>query len=222
MGKVYDYRPEIAIAAELRKYVPRQRSLLFHGSVTPCAILRSDCIRCPESRYEDIGASFSRLLHVGVYWARLGRRPDEGQGAIVVLDRDKLAQDFRLRPYCWDGCGSDKSSGDFEAEERTVGRHVGPLHKYLVAVLWLPESCRGPLPNMPAEVDREAILPAKAELKALLELLGMPTRPPRTTPQQIVQKLRHVDYLVSQGELRCHALRAVGATEVAYRRWRRK
>lgn len=94
-----------------------QRSLLFHGSVMPCAILTSDCIRCPESRYEDIGVSFSRLLHVGVYWARLGRRPDEKQGAIFVLDREKLAQEFRLVPYYWSGWGSDKSRGDFEAEE---------------------------------------------------------------------------------------------------------
>lgn len=44
-------------------------------------------------------------------------------------------------PYYWSGWGSDKSRGDFEAEERTVGRHVTPLHKYLVDVLWLPESC---------------------------------------------------------------------------------
>ena len=143
MAKVYAYRPEMAIAADLRKYVPRQRSLLFHGSVTPCAILRSDCIRCSGDSNED-GVRFSRLLHVGVYWARLGRRPDENQGAIFVLDRDKLAEDFRLEPYCWAGWEADKSQGDFEADERTVGHHVRRLHKYLLAVLWLPESCHRP------------------------------------------------------------------------------
>lgn len=144
MSKVYDYRPEIAIAADLRKYVPRQRSLLFHGSVTPCAILRSDCIRYEHGG--DAGVSFSRLLHVGVYWARLGRRPDENQGAIFVLDRDKVAQDFRLLLYHWnDWWEPDKSRGDFEAEERTVGHHVRPLHKYLLAVLWLPECSHRPL-----------------------------------------------------------------------------
>ena len=144
MARAYDYRPEIAIAADLRKYVPRQRSLLFHGSVTPCAILRSDCIRCSGDLNED-GICFSRLLHVGVYWARLGRRPDENQGAIFVLDRDKLASDFRLLPYRWnDWWEPDKSRGDFEAEERAFGGHVRPLLKYLVDVLWLPECCHRP------------------------------------------------------------------------------
>ena len=42
------------------------------------------------------------------------------------------------------------------------------------------------------------------------------------TPEEIVAKLRQVDVLVSQGRSVADAIRAIGATEVTYYRWRRE
>src|SRR5262249_25524534 len=124
------YAADIRIAAEVRGLVPRQRAVLFHGTQFPCSILKTDCL--VYSRYlADGGISFSRLLHVGVYWGRLGREDGEKQGAVFVLDRDRLSHDFRLEPYCWRKWNSNKSRGDFEAEEAIFGRDIRNLHKYL-------------------------------------------------------------------------------------------
>src|SRR5690348_5416278 len=79
------YREAINIAAELRKYVPRQRAVLFHGSPYPCAILNSNCL-LSRTDVVDGSVAFTRQLHVAVYWARMGRMIDEGQGAVFVLD----------------------------------------------------------------------------------------------------------------------------------------
>jgi len=44
----------------------------------------------------------------------------------------------------------------------------------------------------------------------------------RPTPEEIVAKLRQVDVLVSQGKSVADAVRAIGATEVTYYRWRKE
>ncbi len=44
----------------------------------------------------------------------------------------------------------------------------------------------------------------------------------RHTPEEIVAKLRQVDVLVSQGQSVADAVRAIGATEVTYYRWRKE
>ena len=116
MHRKHVYSEAIKIAAELRKHVPRQRAVLFHGTPYPCAILKSDFLICPRNLAEG-GIAFTRQLHVAVYWALLGRMVDERQGAVFVLDRDKLARKFSLTPFCWRKSGADKSRGDFEAED---------------------------------------------------------------------------------------------------------
>ncbi|SFV17112.1 Transposase [Methylobacterium sp. 174MFSha1.1] len=41
-------------------------------------------------------------------------------------------------------------------------------------------------------------------------------------PEEVVAKLRQVDVLVSQGQSVADAIRAIGATEVTYYRWRKE
>jgi transposase-like protein len=42
----------------------------------------------------------------------------------------------------------------------------------------------------------------------------------RSTPEEIVGKLRQVEVLTSQGKLVADALRSIGVTEATYYRWR--
>jgi putative transposase len=42
----------------------------------------------------------------------------------------------------------------------------------------------------------------------------------RSTPEQVVAKLRQVEVLTAQGKLITEAIRAVGVTEPTYYRWR--
>src|SRR5918995_6218028 len=53
-----------------------------------------------------------------------------------------------------------------------------------------------------------------------LRRTAMPRK--RHTPEEIVTKLRRVDVLVSQGQTVADAVRAIGATEVTYYRWRKE
>ena len=213
MGRQYSYSKEISIAAELRKFVPRQRAVLFHGTQYPCSILKSNSLIYARHLTHG-GVSFTRLFHVGIYWACLHRDPGENQGAVFVLDRDKLARDFRLMPYCWRGWGSDKSRGDFEAEELVFGRDIPTLHNYLLEVVWLPEALCQPPPIKPAKLST-------SEWIKLLNIAGVKGVQPvkRHKPQQIMTNLRRVQTMVSQGEILTEAIRAIGTSEATYRRW---
>ena len=42
----------------------------------------------------------------------------------------------------------------------------------------------------------------------------------RSTPEEIVGKLRQVEVLIGQGKLVAEAVRAIGVTEATYYRWR--
>jgi ACT domain-containing protein len=44
----------------------------------------------------------------------------------------------------------------------------------------------------------------------------------RSTPEEIVAKLRQVDVLVSQGKSVADAVRSIGTTQVSYYRWRKE
>ena len=44
----------------------------------------------------------------------------------------------------------------------------------------------------------------------------------RYTPEEIVEKLRQVDVLVSQGQNIADAIRQIGVSEVTYYRWRQE
>jgi transposase-like protein len=44
----------------------------------------------------------------------------------------------------------------------------------------------------------------------------------RSTPEEVVAKLRQVDVLTSQGKSVADAVRSIGTTEVTYYRWRKE
>jgi hypothetical protein len=71
VAKHNNYAEEIKIAADLRKYVPRGRAVLFHGTRFACSILKSNCL-IYNWEVVDAGVNFTRLLHVGIYFARTG------------------------------------------------------------------------------------------------------------------------------------------------------
>ena len=66
---------------------------------------------------------------------------DENKGAVFVLDRTRLAQNFRLQTYrdsFWDYDPERSERRCSECEERISG-HVMNLRRYLVDVLWIDE-----------------------------------------------------------------------------------
>jgi hypothetical protein len=208
----YNYAAEIEIAADLRKCIPRQRAVLFHGTRFPCSILKTNCL-VYHREMVDGGVSFTRLLHVGVYFARIGHPTGEEHGAVLVLDREKLMHDFSLRPFCWRKLGWDKSRGDFEAEEIIFGRDIPNLHRYILDALWLPKSLCKTFAPQPLPVNW-------FELLNLIGVKGAQKPMNRHKPEEIVTKLRKVEIMVSQGEQLAGAIHEVGVSDATYNRWR--
>ena len=116
--------------------------MLYHGTRFPRAILESDALLCVKEKL--LAVHFSRLLHVGVYWATIERvTGDEGIGAVLVLDRLRLAHNFKLecrRDEFWDEIPGRNERKCSEAEEIIFGRDVANLHKYLLDVIWIDEN----------------------------------------------------------------------------------
>jgi hypothetical protein len=61
--------------------------VLFHGTRTLKAILTEDVLRAAGPNK---GVSLSRCFNSAMYWACMPREPDEGSGAVLVLDRGQL------------------------------------------------------------------------------------------------------------------------------------
>ena len=121
--------------------------VIFHGSRHPHSILNlnallSSTIRASGGEVPPIAISCTRSIHVALYWATLKRMGgDENQGAVFVLDRIRLAQDFRVQTYrdtFWDHVPERSERKCSECEERISGL-VCNLHRYLVDVLWIDE-----------------------------------------------------------------------------------
>jgi hypothetical protein len=217
-GPLHDtkYAADIRIAAEVRGLVPRQRAVLFHGTPYGCAILKDDRLIYSRDLAEQ-GICLTRQLHIAIYWALLGRFVDEQQGAVFILDRDKLAYNFSLTPFCWRRSGEDKSCGDFEAEEKILKRDVRNLHKYILDVIWLPERLFRPL------VRRRNL--SLTEWFEVLDLVGakdLRVAMRRHKPVEIVTKLRQVEKKVSQSETLGLAIHEVGVSEATYWRWKKE
>jgi hypothetical protein len=130
----------ITLANNLRPLIKPSQPVLYHGTRYAQKILRSN-----ELRWPDVGLSavhFSRQLHTSAYWALLPRDDDEGKGAVFVLDRDWLAQKYKLetRRDGWLDIRSLYPPMYTEAEEIVWGRDIGNLHKYLIDTIWIDES----------------------------------------------------------------------------------
>jgi hypothetical protein len=132
----YPYDEAEKLAQKIRPLISFSGPMLFHGTRTPCTIAMQDVLRCPD----DSAVCFTRLLHIAGYWAALPRRgEDEQYGAVLVLDRTKLAQRYRLECYrdpCCDNFPERAARKSSEAEECIVGRDVTNLRRYIVDVIW--------------------------------------------------------------------------------------
>jgi hypothetical protein len=95
----------IDLAKKARPLLDLSQPVIFHGSRHPKSVLRLNALlsatrRAPGAEVPLIAVSCTRSLHVALYWAMLERiGGDESQGAVFVLDRTRLAQDFRLQTY---------------------------------------------------------------------------------------------------------------------------
>jgi hypothetical protein len=130
------YDEAIQLAKLTRPFLPRGRSLLYHGSRSPAQILRENVLLVPDVGISAV--SFSRLLHVAIYWATL-KRENELVGAIFVLDRDLLAHTYKLEPFrdqIWHDCPERRARKSSEAEEQVRDRDVAGLNQFLVDVIW--------------------------------------------------------------------------------------
>ena len=100
----------------------RSRSLavgispLFHGTRYPNAILESGMLQ--PSSVGDTVVCFSRSPEEAAFWATLPRDDDEGHGAVMVFDRNRLSMRYRLEIWHDDMAQVD------EQEERIWDRDV--------------------------------------------------------------------------------------------------
>lgn len=72
--------------------------VLFHGTRYANAIVSSGWLLA--SRVGDKCVSFSRNPAVAIYMATIEREVDEGQGTVLVIDRDVLSSRYRLYTRC--------------------------------------------------------------------------------------------------------------------------
>ena len=75
-----------------------QNPVLFHGTRFANAITTSGWLLAPT--LGDRCVSFSRNPAVAIYMAALERDEDEGQGTVLVIDRNVLASRYRLYNRC--------------------------------------------------------------------------------------------------------------------------
>jgi hypothetical protein len=129
------YDDAIQLAKVTWSFLPRGRSLLYHGSRSPTQILRGNVLL--STHFGTQAVSFSRLLHVAIYFATT-KQENEKFGAVFVLDRDLLAQTYKLElfrdPFFDEYPGRARKSS--EAEEHVWGRDVVGLNQFLVDVIW--------------------------------------------------------------------------------------
>jgi hypothetical protein len=137
----FPFDEAIQLAKIARPLLPRGHSVLYHGSRYPAAILRDNVLWC--ANVGTFAVSFTRLLHVAIYWAQVPRDDEEKVGAVFVLDRDRLARAYKLEPFrdpFWDNCPARSTRKASEAEEQVYGRDVVGLNEFLVdVVLVLPD-----------------------------------------------------------------------------------
>ena len=139
--RCFPFTDAIEIVKTIQPPLRFSQSVLYHGTRFPRTILESDALLCVEDNY--LAVHFSRLFHVGMYWGTIKRiTGDEGIGAVLVLDRCKLSQTFRLdcrRDDFWDETPGRNEPKCSEAEEIIFGRDVTNLHKYILDVIWIDE-----------------------------------------------------------------------------------
>ena len=145
--QLFPFAEAIDLAKKARPLLDLSQPVIFHGSRCPKSILSINALISATrsvrgAEVPPVAISCTRSIHVALYWAMLERIDgDEGRGAVFVLDRTKLANNFRLETYrdsFWDHVPERSERKCSECEERISG-HVFNLHRYLVDVLWIDE-----------------------------------------------------------------------------------
>ena len=94
-------------------------------SITAAARLHKFCAKMSCYLLRSTQAvSFSRLLHVAIYRATRKRENDQF-GGVFILDRDLLAQTYKLEPFrdsIWDDYPERRARKSSEAEEQVWGQ----------------------------------------------------------------------------------------------------
>ena len=146
-NQLFPFEEAIDLAKKARPLLDLSQPVIFHGSRHPKSILSINALfsatrRVRGAEVPPVAVSCTRSIHVALYWAMLERVDgDEDRGAVFVLNRTKLANNFRLETYrdsFWDHVPERSERKCSECEERISG-HVFNLHRYLVDVLWIDE-----------------------------------------------------------------------------------
>jgi hypothetical protein len=129
----------VALAKVIRPLVRTSTQLLFHGTPYPRQILKDNALKC--SNADTFSVHFTRELAAATFFALLDEHDnDDGIGAILVFDRDRLAQDYRLTCFRDKWLDEIPYLHDFnEADERVCRRDVARLHRYLHDTIWVDE-----------------------------------------------------------------------------------
>jgi hypothetical protein len=142
------YAQAVRIAAGLRHQLPRCRSLLFHGTPNPKAIIRAGGINA--SPFGFAGVSLTRSLHIAVHYALLERDAPEPTSAVLVFDRDELVRHgYRPYPVYEDHFEEIRAQGSGIAEE-VVKYDFMPLRPFLLNVLRIAPIQVAPVDQRPA------------------------------------------------------------------------
>jgi hypothetical protein len=137
--KIDRHKRALELSNLVRPLVRTSRPVLFHGTRYANQVLGEDRLLCVN--VGSLSVHFTRDLPVATHWAMLPRiNGDEGVGAVLVFDRDRLAQDYSLK------CFRDTilDNGTYpphynEADEIVFQRDVVGLHKYVIDVIWIDE-----------------------------------------------------------------------------------
>ena len=117
-----------ALAKAIRPWVLTSKPFLFHGTRHAEQILRDNTLKCLNTKTSSV--HFSRDLAVATLFALADT---DSVGAILVINRDRLAQNYSLT------CFRDPrlARGAYEADERVQNRDVIGLHKYVHDIIWI-------------------------------------------------------------------------------------
>src|SRR5205814_1714519 len=136
--QLFPYSEAIELAKKARLLLDLSLPVIFHGSRYPKSILEFNALlpatrRAKGGEVPPVAISCTRSIHVALYWAMLKRvGGDENKGAVFVLDRTRLAQDFRVQTYrdtFWDHDPERSERKCSECEERISG-HIWNLNRY--------------------------------------------------------------------------------------------
>ena len=113
-----------------------RRNCLLHATTYPLSILVANRIEIPWVGERVV--SFTRAVDVAVHFATLFRDDSEERGAVLVLDRDSLRNQYHIAPAN-DASTWGRGAKDGEFEER-IGLAVDDLGRHLIDVVWGPKN----------------------------------------------------------------------------------